>query len=48
MAERNFSLSVTIEGIKQGIKDFADLTGATKAFQKAQALVKALRQTNKN
>jgi len=36
MADRNFSLSVTIEGIKQGIKDFADLTGATKAYEQAQ------------
>ena len=36
MADRNFNISVTIDGIKQGIKDFADLTGATKAFEKAQ------------
>jgi len=36
MADRNFSLSVTIEGIKQGVKDFADLTGATKAYEQAQ------------
>lgn len=36
MANRNFNIDVTIGGIKQGIKDFSDLTGATKAFEKAQ------------
>lgn len=36
MADRNFKINVSIEGIKQGVKDFADLTGATKAYKAAQ------------